>query len=56
MKQIGLPVLLGILLAMLVIYLLHPLNVYAAGLVTVLCVAFAELVVKVISWFMKRGT
>ncbi len=49
MKRIGGAAAVGIILALMLIYALRPLNTGAVALVTLLCVAFAELAAAGIS-------
>lgn len=55
MKVIGTSVTIGILLAFLFIYILWPLNMGAAGLVTVLSIGIVTIIVKIISFIFKKN-
>lgn len=56
MKQFGSSAVLGITLALIVIYYLGDLNAGAVGLIVVLSVGIASMIVRLFSWMLARRT
>ena len=56
MKTLGTSAVVGVLLALIVIYLLQPLNSGAVALVVTICVGLAALGGQILSWLFKSGT
>jgi hypothetical protein len=53
MRKVGCATILGIVIALALIYWMRPLNKGAVSLVTLLSIGLANLVVSAVAWFMK---
>lgn len=54
MKSIGIAATIGVLLALGLVYILHPLNGGALTLLLILCIGLAEIVMGIVNHFLKR--